>query len=132
MKDLKITLNTDADKCLFIINALRETEKIIWDIYMCGGCYRFHLFLKKIFPNAKPLINLNEDHCVTLIDDRIFDIEGEQQMHRGEFVTPNGEQLEMMQRWSFTEHNLIQVSECPSCEEPLIYDHVQKSVSGRK
>lgn len=41
-----------------------------------GDCYRFHLFLKKMFPDAVPYMNRERDHVVTRIGDGFYDATG--------------------------------------------------------
>lgn len=44
-------------------------------VYTEGSCYHFYLILKEVFPNAKPYFN--EDHIVTKIGNKFYDITGE-------------------------------------------------------
>lgn len=41
-----------------------------------GDCYRFHLFLKEMFPDAVPYMNRERDHVVTRIGDGFYDATG--------------------------------------------------------
>ena len=61
---------------LNFINALRETDKYIETIYTRGGCYRFHLLLKQMYPECEPMINMSKDHVATLYEERLYDING--------------------------------------------------------
>jgi hypothetical protein len=45
---------------------------------MSGGCYKFHLLLKKMFPYAK--IWYCNNHVLTQINGRYYDIDGEQKL----------------------------------------------------
>lgn len=44
------------------------------DIFTLGSCLNFHLILKTVYPEAKPLYNI--DHVVTQIDEKCYDITG--------------------------------------------------------
>lgn len=44
-------------------------------VYTEGSCYHFYLILKEVFPNAEPWFD--NDHIVTNIDGRFYDITGE-------------------------------------------------------
>lgn len=46
-------VKTSVSSCLFLVNSLRETDKYIQSIFMQGGCYQFHLFIKKTIPKCK-------------------------------------------------------------------------------
>ena len=69
----------------FIIIDMIDIEKFIsrvrdsfigsQQVYTEGSCYHFYLILKEIFPNAQPYFD--EDHIVTKIDGKFYDITGE-------------------------------------------------------
>ena len=44
-------------------------------VYTEGCCYHFYLILKEVFPNAEPWFD--NDHIVTKIGDKFYDITGE-------------------------------------------------------
>jgi len=44
-------------------------------VYTEGSCYHFYLILKEVFPDAEPFYD--EDHIVTKIDGKFYDITGE-------------------------------------------------------
>jgi hypothetical protein len=44
-------------------------------VYTEGSCYHFYLILKEVFPNAECWYD--QDHVVTKIDDKFYDITGE-------------------------------------------------------
>lgn len=102
---------------LFLIDALRNTDKYIVDIFLSGGCYQFHLMLKKLNPNCEPRINKEENHIVTFFKGKNFDING---IAKGKFYPLKEHQENMVSKWSFSKHRLIQIGECPICEEPII------------
>lgn len=63
------------------IDLFRSTaDKEMVRIFTCGGCYKFHLILKEVFPDAIPYKVKNSDgvmhHVLTKIDEHYFDIIG--------------------------------------------------------
>lgn len=103
---------------LKLINSLRDTDRAIEVIYMNGSCYRFHLFLKELFPQALPLISNEKDHIITNIDGRYFDITGE--VNVDGFTPLNDDDIEMVKGWSFCKSRLLSLGDCPSCDEPIL------------
>ena len=103
---------------LKLINSLRNTDRAIEVIYMNGSCYRFHLFLKELFPQALPLINSEKDHIITNIDGRYFDITGE--VGAGGFASLDGDDIEMVKDWSFCKSRLLSLGDCQNCDEPIL------------
>jgi hypothetical protein len=101
------------------IRAIRKTDQYIYHIYTQGGCYQFHLLLKKLFPESEPCINHTNDHVVTLYKGKLYDINGENRS--GNFRLMTVSERRMAAKWSFADHNLLKLSECPNCEEPLTY-----------
>lgn len=110
---------------LNIINSLRTSDFFIEHIFMRGGCYKFYLFLKTIYPNAVPYINQEKDHVTTLISGRLFDIRGMIETQFEELYTPlKDEDLGVVSSWSFSKNQVLQLCECPFCGEPIIYDTI--------
>lgn len=106
---------------LKIINALRESDENIQHIFMMGSCYRFHLFLKTIFPQAEAYLHLDKDHIVSKINGNLFDIKGEiPKKHIFLYEKLEDEDLEMVKKWSFSNQMVISIGECPHCEEPIL------------
>jgi len=103
---------------LKIINALRETDRAIEIIYMHGSCYRFHLFLKKLFPQAMPFISNDKDHIITEINGQFFDITGE--VKSDGYRPLELDEISMVLNWSFSKSRLLSLGECPSCDEPIL------------
>lgn len=99
------------------ISAIRNSDRYIRGIYINGGCYQFHLILKRFAPNCSPKINARETHVVTYFMGRHFDISGEV---KGDFRDMNEEQIEIAKQWSFAKYHAIQIGECEFCEEPII------------
>ena len=105
---------------LKIIKSLRESDMYIKDIFTKGGCYRFHLFLKVLYPKAIPYINQERNHVVTRVFGKYFDITGEvSSKYPNNFRPINKTDLREVKRWSFHKHSLLQITECPACAEPL-------------
>ena len=105
--------------CLFLVNSLRKTDKYIQSIFTQGGCYQFHLFIKKLYPNAKPLIHKNKDHIITEIESEFLDINGiVSDIENYNELSEND--FEAVEKWSFSRNKMIQISECSFCEEPIV------------
>jgi hypothetical protein len=100
-----------------IITALRSTEPYIESIYTKGGCYRFHLFLKELYPDAIPVKNADFSHVGTLIDGECYDITGIVDCN---YYAMSIEEIEQAEKWCFTDHNMLLIGECPICDEPLV------------
>lgn len=104
---------------LQFINAIREADEYIETIFLYGSCYRFHLLLKKFFPECEPLIAEHKGHVISEYRGKYYDITGE--------VSGNGYtlmdhcDLQMAKKWSFYKHNSLKLTECPNCEEPIVY-----------
>lgn len=99
------------------INELRKTDSYIEAIFLKGGCYRFHLFLKAIYPDSKPYMNYEKDHVVTQYKGKIYDIRGQ----RNDMYFPmTKEDISMAEKWSFKKNNALVVNEYPACEEPIL------------
>lgn len=112
-------VQASVSSCLFLVNSLRETDKYIQSIFMQGGCYQFHLFIKKLYPNAKPLIHKNKDHIITEIENEFLDINGIV-CDIENYTELSEEDLETVEKWSFSRNKMIQISECSFCEEPIV------------
>ena len=105
-----------------IINALRETDRYIYYIFMRGGCYKFHLFLKTIFPDSEPYICQKKDHIITKIGDNFYDIRGKVSRQFELLYSPlTDRDKETVTAWSFHKNQLLLLSECPACDEPLMF-----------
>lgn len=105
---------------LIIIGALRKTDSYIVNIFKEGSCYKFYEFLKVIFPQAIPYINNQENHIATKINGNLYDIMGKiSKKEQSEYYPLKECQLKMVKRWSFGKNMLIQITECPFCEEPI-------------
>ena len=118
MKKIK-SVKSCVSSCLLLVNSLRETDNYIESIFTKGGCYQFYLFLKNIYPDAIPFIHKNKDHIVSKIEDKLFDITGIIE-DKKEYSPLKKSELEMVEKWSFSRTHLLQLKECPFCEEPLV------------
>ena len=108
-------------KPITLINELRETDRYIQSIFMRGGCYKFHLFLKVIFPKSKPYIHIDKDHIVTKIDNELYDIKGKIEPKFKELYSKlTNEDLKLVESWDFQKNNLLLLTECEFCGEPIV------------
>ena len=101
-----------------LINELRKTDLYIETIFMQGGCYKFHLFLKSLFPDAEPMINLERDHVVTYFKGKCYDITGKVDMEGNIYLVVCD--IDLVKSWSFAKSSLLQLGECKNCEEPIV------------
>lgn len=102
------------------IKALRESDEYIQHIYLQGGCYQFHLMLCKLFDGCEPYISNKRDHVVTKWNGKLYDING--LVYNNDAYLPlKDEDLALVTQWSFAENNLLKITECPYCEEALVY-----------
>lgn len=106
-----------------VIRSLRNSDVYIEHIFMKGGCYRFFLFLKTIYPNAEPYIHQDKDHIVTKLFGHFFDIRGIIESKFEPLYSPLlDDDLKMVESWRFSKNQVLQLCECPHCEEPIIYN----------
>jgi hypothetical protein len=103
---------------LYFINSLRKTDLYILPIFVQGGCYQFYILLSKIFNGCEPYINSDKNHVVTKYKGKFYDING---IVSGSFYPLSEEDVKMCKKWSFARNYLLQIKECPNCEEPIIY-----------
>lgn len=102
-----------------LINALRESDSYIDVIYTNGSCYRFFVMVKKLYPDAIPMLNKDMNHIGILLDGKIYDINGEVKEPE-DFYYMNEQEIEMVEKWGFFENNYLTLS-CPHCGEDVIY-----------
>ena len=60
---------------LHVIETIRNSFDNSVEVYTNGKCYKFYLILKSIFPHANGYYN--NDHVITRIQDKYYDITGE-------------------------------------------------------
>jgi hypothetical protein len=108
---------SSVDGMLFLINSIRQTDQYISDIYLNGGCYQFHLMLKKFAPNCEARITKEKNHIVTFFKGKHFDING---IVEGQFKPLNHKEIERASKWSFAKNKALKIRECPACEEPIV------------
>lgn len=60
---------------LNIISLIRDSHPDMKTIFTEGSCLNLFLILHSIYPEAKPLFNI--DHVITEIDNRCYDITGQ-------------------------------------------------------
>lgn len=68
-----------------LIKQIRESFYNSVSVYTEGSCYRFHLILKEVFPDAEPWHCIKERHTYTKIGDYFYDIRGK---HEREDLEP--------------------------------------------
>ncbi|MAY54534.1 MAG: hypothetical protein CMQ37_01545 [Gammaproteobacteria bacterium] len=98
------------------IAILRESDPHIKGLFTHGSCYRFVKLLQSLFPNVVPMISADGNHAAAELDGKLYDITGE---ITGEFREATVEDLVTMDSWSFDRYHMLQVGECPVCEEPI-------------
>lgn len=59
------------------LRELRESADEIYAIYLNGSCYRLYKMLSCFFPEAEPYWSDRDNHCITKIEDKFYDIGGE-------------------------------------------------------
>jgi len=106
----------------FITN-LRNTDEYIHHIYTKGGCYRFHILLSNLYKNTTPYISETKDHIITRYRGKFYDIFGTVDCLDG-YTKLRDDEIAMVSRWSFRKNHLLQLDECPHCEEPLVYKDI--------
>jgi len=57
------------------IESIRNSFEDSIKVYTQGSCYEFYLILKQVFPKA--IAYYNEDHVITRIGNKYYDITGE-------------------------------------------------------
>lgn len=102
---------------LILLDGLAKSDPYIKTIFLDGSCYKLHLFLKSIWPQAIPVINVEKNHVATLIDGVIYDITG---IAKEKFVMMNYADIMIAEKWSFAKKAMLQIAECPVCEEPIV------------
>jgi len=103
---------------LAFIDTLKSTDKFIVDIFSFGGCYRLHLLLKALYPSCIPFIRADKDHVITKYRGKFYDITG--QVSGSGYSVMTLDEIEIASTWSFSKQYVLQIGECPHCEEPLI------------
>ena len=116
-------MNKEPEFILDFLKALRHDEPYVQAIFMNGGCYRFHLFLKKLYPDSECYIQEDDDHVVTKIGDHLYDVRGMIEEKFVDMYRPlPTELLEEVESWSFHRRSIMVFGECQNCEEPIYND----------
>lgn len=106
---------------LRFIDALRETDAYIKEIYRWGGCYRFHLLLKELYPEAEGYVRYTHGgHVITKIRDNFYDING-LVTDLADYQPIKKQDEDHLQHWSFSGYNYIKIRDCPHCGEDIIH-----------
>lgn len=106
---------------LSFIEELNHTDGYIRYIYSRGGCYKFHVLLSKMYKNATPYINEVKNHVITRYRGKYYDIYGEVTNQDG-YKKLTDMDIPMVSKWSFRDHNLLVLTECPNCDEPIMFE----------
>lgn len=101
-----------------VVKCLRDSDRYIETIFLNGGCYRFHHFLKSMYPEAEPYMDINKGHVVTKLFGKFFDITGVLSERR-EWIPMTDEDREIAKEWSFSKNNFLVADECEFCGEPI-------------
>lgn len=102
---------------LALIDALRESDPYISTIYTQGSCYRLHLLLRTLWPDAIPVMDNTGGHVGSLIEGLVYDING---VVVWSYRAMDDDDIEQAEKWSFAKNSMLQIGECPICEEPLL------------
>lgn len=103
---------------MIFIDALRNSDGYIEYIYTEGGCYQFYLLLKLIYPKAIPYINIRKNHIITKIGEKMYNIRGEFKKYLN-YKPLIDKDIKMCEGWSFRKNNMLILTECEVCGEPL-------------
>lgn len=113
------------ERLLSIIDSIRNSDAYIEHIYMRGGCYQFYIILKSIYPESLPYIHQDKDHVATKLFGNLYDIRGEIESKFECLYRPLAtEDIPLVEAWNFSRQNVLQLQECPFCDEPLIYQPI--------
>ena len=105
-------------KPITFIDTLRNSDEYIKYIYTEGGCYQFYLLLKLLYPKAIPYISIDRQHVITRIDNKFYDIRGEFRKYLN-YKPMTDADIEMAKDWNFRKQNLLKLTECEYCGEPI-------------
>jgi hypothetical protein len=76
--------------------------------------------MKTLFPKSIPYIHVDKDHVVTEINGEYYDIRGMiDSKFKDLYIKLTDDDLELVESWSFHENNLLMITECPVCDEPI-------------
>lgn len=110
------------------IEELRNTDLYIQHIYSEGGCYKLFQLLSKMYKNCAPYISEQKNHIITKYKNKYYDINGEVYDVEGYTLLSIEEKL-MVEKWSFHKKNLLKLTECPVCDEPIVYNGIWKNLN---
>jgi hypothetical protein len=83
-----------------------------------------------MFNKCTPYISKDEDHVISRINGRYYDITGEVTDMDG-YTFLGKRRIPIVEKWSFRKNNLLLLDECPNCEEPLTYPEGRGSKDSR-
>jgi hypothetical protein len=73
-----------------------------------------------MYKGTIPYISKNKNHIITRYKNEYYDINGKVDNIDG-YTKLKKEDIPMVDKWSFYNNNLLQISECPICDEPIVY-----------
>jgi hypothetical protein len=112
-------MNIEIEK---VIEALRDGDRCIESIFTMGGCYKFYLFLKSIYPDATPYISIDKGHVVTAVHDELYDINGMVSADEYDnYSLMTDDDIAEAKNWSFSRTHALSLGECKYCEEPILF-----------
>ena len=113
-------------KPLEFINALRNSDDYIRDIYMNGGCYNLFKVLKVLYPNSVAfkvkIYNTDKEynHIVTRINNNFYDIEGIANDKYFDRVVVKEKDIEEISQWRFSKTKCL-FKCCEYCGEEILF-----------
>lgn len=104
-----------------IIQAIRESDPYIVEIYTKGGCYQFSKILGAIYPGkVYHFYSTHKGHVISLIDGEYYDIRGKLSICEDDGYLPmSPPQQKEAEKWSFGKYMVLVIKECPFCHEPI-------------
>lgn len=111
-----------------LISGIAGADEYMKTIFLNGGCWKFHKFLKSIFQSAEPYKvattqNGGFDHIITKYDGKFYDITGEvlPSQYYVCVVVEDSDAL-LFDTWSFG-RNAVLFRRCPYCGEEIMIDN---------
>lgn len=111
---------------LEFINALRNSDDYIRDIYMNGGCYNLFKVLKVLYPSAVAFkvkicnTDKKHNHIVTRINNNFYDIEGIADDKYFDKVIVKEKDIKEISQWRFSKTKCL-FKRCNNCGEEVLF-----------
>lgn len=100
------------------IDNLRDSDGYIVHIYTMGGCFSLYKLLSSMFDGIVPYISMDGSHVVSKYKGKYYDVTG---VVSGNFRLLLESDLKEAESWSFRHNNLLKITECPFCDEPICF-----------